>query len=252
MRRLIVLLAIFQMVACSSSKSDHRGDADAEEEGTITESGAYADPTDQTIRPDGSTNLALVKKAPSGAKMRLLSASALNRLYKRVFDVRPNGDYGAACSIFSTLDCQANFFTNAELKDLKSMNLTRLVANFTEPDSFTLNYLRSLRAMLSRECLVLVNKEWGVAKNEGDTKRHLLIKNPGVPTSETLDNFMRTILGINDLQVEINTGSQEYRKAFEEALKSIPDEEVIPDALYKDLYRSTCIAIGMDPKVIVY
>jgi hypothetical protein len=59
-------------------------------------------------------------------------------------------------------------------------------------------------------------------------------------------------LGIDGLPVALDSGAAAYRTAFEQAIASAPPEQQTLRKTIEDTYIATCIAIAMDPRVIVY
>lgn len=193
----------------------------------------------------GNLPLELVPNA--GSKMRFMNGQALTVVYGRVF--KPD-DWGYAhCAKDKPKDydgCHVIF--NAEERpsmgffDLYSQRMDRGVQNVALPENLTLNYMRSLRAALGRECDRLVANE-----ESGKASSPLLVK-AGGPTKESLDLFFRRLLDVEGTSIDLEVPFDDYVKAYKAAVAMDPNKEKATHNAYTNL----CLTLAMDPQVFIY
>lgn len=261
MKYLLTGLIMAIVASGCSNKAEPRGRAKSNGDTTISaaEKAAedkkqepYVDPQPEEIRPDGSVPLELLKLAPAGVQFRLASAIGLDQVYSRVFLRRANGNYGAACSVFNPHDCKDSLFTDTEARDLSTLILSRGIQEFKSPSNFTLNYTRSLRAMLLRECRFMVVTELNqvVANPAVNSAKFATVM--GEPPADNFDLFLRRLLGVDGLQVTVDADGAAYLSAFRATVAGAPEVERTTRKVIEDAYVATCMAIAMDPRVLVY
>jgi hypothetical protein len=250
---ILALLSIGIVAACSSeNKSNDRTQTSIDAISEITEESSSAEEIKEKDKIYNIAPIPLSKNPATGAQFRLVSPTGLDEIYARVFKRQASGHFVYACPAYDIFECKDSFFTNPEAIAMGGSYLTRNIANFKQPDNLTLNYLRSLRAMLRRECTSLVRREWRSVAAEENAASNVLVTVPGVPPKEVFDGFLRRLLGINGLDVKVDTGAADYRKAFEQSLATFPEEVELDQNQYMNTYINTCIAISMDPRVIFY
>ncbi len=208
-------------------------------------------------KTDGTTAQSTVPGgyAPSpGSAMRLLDGNALSVLYARVFPPRAYGFEickGDAVKRYrSVTDCTDSIFTNEEqpfvgIMGLNTPDLNRGTQNLRLPEDLTLNYLRTLRVGLSRECEARVALEWD-ALQQGKQAGNYLIK-AEQPTKAAIEEFFRRILGIEGTGIAVDIGADSYLAAFKTVLNGKTDPNSI-----KVAYYGLCISVAMDPQIFIY
>jgi hypothetical protein len=186
--------------------------------------------------------------------MRLLDGKALTAHYANIFDKQSYGfDKCKTTLPAEASECIDSIFTNAESPSMGSFDVNNVAIrgpqNMTAPHSLTLNYMKNLRSALARECLVLVTAERAKLK-AGQQATNKLVK-AAAPAAADLDEFFRTLIGIKGSGMKVNIGSEDYVAAFTQvvaAATSAADKEKAIDQAYLGL----CVAISMNPQVIIY
>lgn len=192
-----------------------------------------------------------------GSHMRFLDGRALTGFYANIFDKRSFGFEKCNTTdrtkiLAEESECVDTIFTTAESPLMGSFDINnnrdRGPQNVTPPYNLTLNYMKTLRAALARECLVLVTAE-RVNLKAGTITTNKLVKAPA-PTAAILDEFFRTILGLKGTGIKVSVGSEAYVTAFNQlvAAAAAADKEKAIDQGYLGL----CVAISMNPQVIIY
>lgn len=186
-----------------------------------------------------------------GSAMRLLDGRALTVIYNRVFPRRAYGFEHCKNNRFPELtDCTASVFEPQERPfvgtvDIYTPQFNRGPQNIRQAEDLTLNYTRTLRVALSRECDAMVNREF-VALNEGKQAGNFLVKELK-PTKAALEEFFRRLLGIEGTGIAVDIGADKYLASFETYTGGKSD----PDTLKRGYY-GLCIAISMDPQIFIY
>lgn len=195
---------------------------------------------------DESKDLELI--APTGSKMRMLNAQALTRLYRHVFAEEKYGYQHCAKSGYWIYEyCHDSIFNANERILMGSFDLYLAgiaTPNVTPADTLTLNYVRSVRAGLARECQHLVAGEYENLK-QGQIQANKLIK-ASSPKVEDLEEFFRIILGIGGSKIPVDIGAANYVAGFAKSLSEGSDDEI------RATYSAVCVAIAMDPAIILY
>src|SRR5689334_19160368 len=149
MKRLLVSLS-FLTFACSAPQKNN---SDRSEGG--------GDVNSQNIESDDESNIEtipLLKNPPPGTVLRLPDSFALTQVYERVFSRRSNNNFGIACTFDDLAWCNKNMFTKDESMTMGTLYIP-FVINMVGQKGSTINYLRSLRSGLFRECSAMVNTE---------------------------------------------------------------------------------------------
>ncbi len=189
-----------------------------------------------------------------GSAMRLMDGRALTLTYQRIF---PQRDYGfEICkgnsgNAFRELsDCSDTMFTPEERPfvgtvDIYTPRLNRGPQNLRQPEDLTLNYMRTLRVGLSRECDALVIREHA-AFLSGKTDANILIK-AEKPGKIVVEEFFRRIIGAEGTNIPVDFGIDAYLAAFAQYTEGKVDANTT-----KQAYYGLCIAVAMDPQVFIY
>ena len=85
----------------------------------------------------------------------------------------------------------------------------------------------------------------------GAENNKLVHQAEGAPSQESLDSFMRLILGVPKDLKGVDTGSADFHKAALAVLESGKDDRK-QEGLHKHLYLNLCISMSMDPQVLLY
>jgi hypothetical protein len=197
---------------------------------------------------------------PAGSAMRFLDAKALQKHYANVFSKGTLGyQHCAGYTDPSKLPyeesaCHDSMFTAGErvLLGAVDINLNDLRGgtNLIPPENLTLNYLRTLRSALARECNVLVKKERANVK-AGTANLNQLNKGAS-PTAADLEEFFRSILGIKGSPVKVDIMAADYVKAFETIVAAGGTTAAAKETAADQAYIGLCVAIGMNPQIIIY
>jgi uncharacterized protein with WD repeat len=130
--------------------------------------------------------------------------------------------------------------------DLGTPRMDRSPANVNPVTSLTLNYTRTLRSALSRECISLVDAELVKLKAK-DVTTNLLVK-ADAPTAADLNSFMMRLLGLTGSTVKVNFEAEGYVNDFAAVVSGSKDKT----QGQRNAYIGLCIAISMDPLVFLY
>ncbi|RYZ59360.1 MAG: hypothetical protein EOP07_04240 [Proteobacteria bacterium] len=187
----------------------------------------------------------------AGSNLRFADGHALTKIYTRIFPKRSYGFEQCRNNNYAyRSDCQDTMFAPDErgfmgMIDLHSPRFGRGPQNIRRPEDMTLNYTRSLRVALGRECENLVKNEM---KNlsEGKADLNLLIKTEK-PTKEALEEFFRKVLGIEGTGMSVQFLADEYLAGYAQYVGTKTDAGTRQNA-----YFGLCIAIAMDPQVFLY
>lgn len=194
-----------------------------------------------------------------GSTMRFLDGRALTAYYSNIFPKRAYG-FEICANIndparlpAEASACTDSIFNAAEIPSMGtfSMNMTasnRGAQNVLPPQNLTLNYMRTLRSALSRECGYLVKTERAALK-ANTIEKNSLIK-AAAPSPADLEEFFRTILGLKGSGLKVDIGAADYVAAFNQVVASATaaNKEKAADEAYLGL----CIALAMNPQVIIY
>ncbi len=186
-----------------------------------------------------------------GSAMRLLDGRALTIIYSRVFPPRAYGFEHCKNNRFPEItDCTESVFEPNERPfmgtiDLYTPQFSRGPQNLRQAEDLTLNYTRTLRVALSRECDAFVNREWQ-ALQEGKEAANFLIK-AQKPTKAGLEEYFRRLLGVEGTNLPVAISSDEYLQAFATYIGTKNDPETL-----KRGYYGLCIAVSMDPQIFIY
>lgn len=190
-----------------------------------------------------------------GSQSRLLDGYALTAVYSRIFAKETFGYHHCRRSLTpNSRNCQESIFAESELLELGSFGLDARGHGFsnTQPvKDLTLNYMRYLRQGLQRECAKLVDTEWDQLGKPGAENNKLVHQAEGAPSQESLDSFMRLILGVPKDLKGVDTGSADFHKAALAVLEAGKDDRN-QEGLQKHLYLNLCISMSMDPQVLLY
>ncbi len=210
-------------------------------------------PSDETgiedkVGKDKDTPLELI--APDGSALRFANGVGLSVMYGRVFGqasygyqhCEPKADGSPTAS-----HCKDSIFAETERADMGIFDLFEAAGrgknNLKPATDLTLGYLRSLRAGLGRECHALVSLELEKLK-AGEQSRNTLVRDP-VLTAASAQYFLKKILGIEKTTITLPIAEQEYEKAFKQVLAEDPSAAA-------NAFETACIALAMDPLVILY
>ena len=247
MKRLVALIALLVVESCNLPPKYHRpaprsangGGGGAATEGLSGEESSVQD----------QQTLALTETA--GSALRYADSWALTDMYARVFKQR---DFGFAhCEKDLPRhpnDC-TNVFRPNERPDMGTFDMhepgiNRGPVNIQPVTSLRLSYVRTLRAMLVRECNVLVEKELGNLK-AGTAAQNLLIK-AAEPKSEDYEFFFKSLLGIEKTTMKVDFDGSLYVEAFKRSMASATDK----DAATRATNVAVCVSISMDPHIFLY
>ncbi|MBC7662163.1 MAG: hypothetical protein H7249_20900 [Chitinophagaceae bacterium] len=191
----------------------------------------------------------------TGSSMRFLDARALGVLYANVFKKAAYGyQQCAGTTPREATDCTESIFMASERPDLGSFDLgtaafARAPQNVNPTTSLTLNYTRTLRLALSRECRYLVTNELAIVNNKASTPAQIaanvLVKSQIVDAA-TLIDFEKRLLGIAGTSIPIDIDAASYVTAF----KTVAAADKV-NGVYNG-YVDLCIALSMDPLVFIY
>ena len=185
--------------------------------------------------------LSLVQQ--KGSHKRFLGTKALTQIYSRVF-IQTNGKWNYYCRFFKS-HCKENMFNTAESNAMGDFDFDRNFSNLTPVRAFKLEYIRSLRGALQRECRVLVEAEWDAE----DLTKNKVVRNKTSIEAATIDGFMKTLLGVPP-GFDLNFPAETYATEINALNK---DKTVEENALeLKDNFIYLCILLGSDPLVIMY
>lgn len=241
-----MLFILFATIACSSDRPDRVDTHSA------PATGGAADPNGDA-KGGGKDSLDPLPQLTyqSGSAMRLLDAHALTLIYSRVFPKRAYGFEQCKSNRFLEVgDCHATMFEPSERPFMGSIELytpdfNRGPQNIRQAEDLTLNYTRTLRVALSRECDAFVNREW-LALSEGKQAANFLIKEQK-PSKAALEEFFRRLIGVEGTGMLVDISADQYLASFDAYLAGKSD----PDTL-KRAYYGLCIAISMDPQIFIY
>lgn len=189
-----------------------------------------------------------------GSAMRLLDGAALSIVYKRVFPLRSYGfeicRRDEIKKYRGITDCSESIFEMDErafvgTKGLNTPDLNRGFQNLRLPEDLTLNYMRTLRAGLSRECEARMILEWDQL-SQGKEAQNFLIKGEK-PSKAAIEEFLRRILGIEGTNLPVEIDADAYLLAF----AAVTGGKTDPTTL-KHAYFGLCISIAMDPQIFIY
>jgi hypothetical protein len=252
MKRFLFLLALSLASACSNAPSRYQTGAD--KPGAANGSNGGASGSNEGGGVIGGENSAVpITYAPSpGSAMRLIDGRALTIIYQRIFPAR---DYGfeickGNANFRELSDCSESMFTPDERPfvgtiDIFTPRLNRGPQNLRQPEDLTLNYMRTVRVGLSRECEALVTREHA-AFLQNKSESNILVK-AEKPTKAVVEEFFRRILGIEGTAIPVEFGVSGYLEAFSKYTEGKTDVNTT-----KQAYYGLCIAVAMDPQVFIY
>jgi hypothetical protein len=187
-----------------------------------------------------------------GSTTRFLDARGLTEYYKNVFVPKAFGFMHCQNSKpQDMLDCTDSIFDHRERRSMGAFDLGaprhfRALQNVNPPVNLTLNYMRTLRKALSRECIALVDAEL-VKYGAKDVAGNFLIKGDK-PTVGDLNDFMKRLLGLDGTSITVPIDAEAYVAAYENSLATNKDKNVG----MRNAYVGICIALTMDPLVFIY
>lgn len=202
-------------------------------------------------KPNGDESMPPALTYSPGSAMRLLDGRALTKIYNRVFPKRSYGYEQCRNNRYLEIgDCHDSIWEPQERTfvgtiDLYTPDFGRGPQNIRQAEDLTLNYMRTIRVGLSRECENLVNREM-TALREGRQDTNLLIKSLK-PTPEALEEFFRKFIGVEGTGMKVDIGAAKYVASFGEFVGIRTDQET-----HRRAYFGLCIAIGMDPQIFIY
>ncbi|MBC7532807.1 MAG: hypothetical protein H7318_14640 [Oligoflexus sp.] len=236
-----ILLAVLSLSACSRDrpkKISHDSGADK-----------YIGPApaEDSIPEESPLRI----RSEVGSNLRFADGNALSQIYARIFPLRTYGfETCKTQKLANRFDCFETIFIGDErpfmgMVDLHSPQFGRGPQNIRRPEDMTLNYIRTLRVALGRECDNLVRTE---TKNfmEGKPELNLLVK-AEKPSQAVLEEFFRKIIGIEGTAMPVSFGVEGYLAAFDEYLAVKADADMRLKA-----YFGLCLSIAMDPQVFLY
>ena len=239
-----LLLLVF-IASCSSDKKHKAGGSNGNPITTIPGGGPA-----QTTGDSDSTVLQLIPE--TGSSMRFLDARGLTEFYKNVFPMKAFGFMHCATNKpFNASDCTDSIFTKDErpamgVFDLGSPRINRALQNVNPSANLTLNYTRTLRAALSRECSAMVDAEIVKFKAK-DLAGNNLVK-ADKPSATDINEFMKKILGLSGTAVAVTVDAEAYAAAFDASILAAKDK----NTGMRNAYVGICIALSMDPLVFIY
>jgi len=235
--------------ACSGKPVDRPGTLQSQ----ASDGKGAINPASTTDALSGDVDSTILGLIPDqGSSMRFLDARGLTQYYQNVFSKK---DFGFMhCEKTKPLnprDCTDSIFTSAERPamgafDLGSPRMNRAPQNVNPPTNLTLNYTRTLRAALSRECISLVDSEIIKFKAK-DTSGNILV-HADQPAPAELEEFMKRLLGLSGTAVAVPIDAEGYAEAFRAVVRAATDK----NAGMRNAYVGICIALTMDPLVFIY
>lgn len=187
-----------------------------------------------------------------GSSLRYMDARALTKIYQNVFTKKAYGYmHCERDKPRSPADCTDSIFNRYERPamgsfDLGTPRMDRAPANVNPVTSLTLNYTRTLRAALSRECISLVDAEL-VKLKANDVAANVLVK-AEAPSAADLNSFMMRLLGLTGSSVKVNFEAEGYVTDFASVVTGSKDK----NQGQRNAFIGVCIAISMDPLVFLY
>ncbi len=248
----IFLISLLLLGACSGSSKKSKT-TDVGVPAVVTEANGEKQDNSKTKEDERSVSegSTLDLLLPAGSAMRFLDARGLQVYYRHIFTPKAFG-YMHCEGLKPRMgsDCEESIFNASERASMGSFEMNSPefgigTLNVHRAENLSLNYLRTLRSALGRECSSLVKTEM-TQLSAGTAAANVLIK-AEKPSVESLDAFMRKIFGITDSAI-IDVGSKSYVDAFEEAIKDAKDK---PSANL-NAYVGLCVALSMDPQVFLY
>lgn len=243
-----LLISLLLLAACSSGKPSKKGALTSGADGT----GPITNVPTDDIHSGDSDNTVLQLVPETGSAMRFLDARGLTLYYQNVFARKAFGFmHCEKTKPIVAADCTDSIFTKDERVamgafDLGSPRMNRAPSNINPPANLTLNYTRTLRSALSRECISLVDAEL-VKFKAGDLTTNLLIKSDK-PTASEINEFMKRILGVAGTAITVSVDAETYATSFAEVVTANKDK----NAGLRNGYIGLCIALTMDPLVFIY
>jgi hypothetical protein len=209
-------------------------------------------PDSEGIDAQGVSGNELQLISPEGSSMSFLDSKALTLVYSRVFKKGAVGWMHCVSSKPTDILACDDIFAPAERSTLGTFDIynpamNRGEHNINRVSNVSLNYVRSLRAGLSRECANLVTGELAAFK-AGTGATNILVK-ADLPTAATIEEFFRRILDIkNNPEIVVDIDASGYASDFPKSVALMTDKN---KATY-NAYLNLCISIGMDPQVFLY
>lgn len=248
MRVTLLMIAALTIASCSGKAKKKPGHV---ESASKTPDEIISVPGDDIMESDSeSGGLSLLPE--TGTAMRFLDARALTKYYANVFSMKAFGYmHCEKDKPRSPADCTDSIFNRDERPSMGSFDLgtprmNRAPANVNPAVNLTLNYTRTLRSALSRECISLVDSELAKLK-AGTAASNFLIKSDK-PTAADLDAFLKRILGLNGTTVALTFDAEGYAADFGAVVGASTDKT----AAVRNGFIGLCIAISMDPLVFIY
>lgn len=244
-----LLISLLLLAACSSGKPTKKGTLTSGADGT---GGPITNVPTDDINSGDSDNTVLQLVPETGSAMRFLDARGLTLYYQNVFSRKAYGFmHCEKTKPIVAADCTDSIFTKDERVamgafDLGSPRMNRAPSNINPPANLTLNYTRTLRSALSRECISLVDAEL-VKFKASDLAANILIK-ADKPTATDINEFMKRILGVTGTPIAVSVDAETYATSFAEVVAANKDK----NAGMRNGYIGLCIALTMDPLVFIY
>lgn len=213
-------------------------------------------PNDEKLENEGTLD-GNIKENPlslltdGGSMVRYVNADGLDVYYRRVFPKGANGYMHCSNNRpVEYADCSRSIFTLGERISMGSFDLhsTRGASNVSPVQNLTLNYTRTLRFALNRECTNLVNLEIKNLQAQALDK-NVLVKSLA-PTAQDFEGFYRKLLGLTGSKDPVSMGAADYASAFTKSLEGIAERDKEKAAAAS--FINICISIAMDPDVILY
>lgn len=189
--------------------------------------------------------LTLSNVKQQGTAKRFLGALALTKVYSRVFEeTKQNGEW-FDCGGRDQKICIVSMFNPGEANALGELEYTYKMSSVEHEKEFKMNYLRSLRAGVSRQCNRLIDVEWA----EDDLTGNQLVKSKKSVAADGVHDFMLTLLNL-PLNIKFEFPSQTYADSFNAiVVKAEKDQE---EEVAKSAYKSLCLYLATDPLIIMY
>ncbi len=252
MMKALYLISVFVLVAsCSSDRASKKGGGGSVV--TKSDNPVILQPVqgDDAKKEDvDGQPISLLPEA--GSHMRLMDARGLNEFYQNVFAKKKFGYMHCERNKpMVPADCTDSIFTRDERPamgsfDLGTPRMNRSPSNVNPAANLTLNYTRTLRAALSRECNSLVDIELANLK-ANNLAANVLVK-ADKPTAADLDSFMKKLLGLSGTAIVLPIESAGYVTDFEKVKAATKDG----NAGTRNGFVGLCMALTMDPLVFIY
>ncbi len=259
MKRLVLLISLLSIASCGGgnrgAKNVNLGNksvpgSDSGSDSTNGGSGSTGSTGGQGGSATDGVSLELL--SDKGSAMRFLDADGLQVIYAKVFEKGPLGyAHCTANSLPRDPKICEGIFAEDERSlmgtfDLYSPRMKRGISNVGKTTNLTLNYMRSLRAALGRECTKLVDKEQALLKSNPKAETALVLE--GNATAAKIERYFRLLNGIKDDAIAVDIDASGYASDFATLVK----EQASTPQVQRLAYINLCIAVSMDPQIFLY